>query len=174
MQRPCARLSAWSETPLPLGVPCLWDGEDRGNGWTYPMANIQFGWSVGRIETIQEEFNRNANTRTWWRGRGKKWLAANGPASTQQFGEQPQGNAQLFWDRFMAEFRLFVCGDKKYKKDRDKLLAQATPTTIYVVSGISSVIAWTLGLAVALITPAIAILLHIVGKVDINAWCEVS
>jgi hypothetical protein len=102
----------------------------------------------------------------------KKWLAASGPSSTQQFGGQPQGNPQPFWDRLMAEFRLFVCGDKKYKKDRDKLLAQATPTAMFVVSGISSVIASTLGLAAALITPAIAILLHVVGKVGVNAWCE--
>lgn len=104
----------------------------------------------------------------------KKWLAANGPSSTQQFGGQQQGNPQPFWERLMAEFRLFVCGDKKYKKDRDKLLAQATPTAMFVVSGVSSVIASTLGLAAALITPAIAILLHIVSKIGINAWCEVG
>ncbi|MEZ6952596.1 MULTISPECIES: hypothetical protein [unclassified Aeromonas] len=102
----------------------------------------------------------------------KKWLAANGPSSTQQFGGQPQGDPRPFWDRLMAEFRLFICGNIKYKKDRDKLLAQATPTAMFIVSGISSVIASTLGLAAALITPAIAILLHVVGKVGVNAWCE--
>ncbi|WP_279486174.1 hypothetical protein [Aeromonas veronii] len=46
----------------------------------------------------------------------KQWLAANGPSSTQQFGGKPQGNPQPFWERLMAEFRLFICGDKKYKK----------------------------------------------------------
>ncbi len=101
----------------------------------------------------------------------KKWLAANGPSSTQQFGGEPQGGSQPFWERLMAEFRLFICGDKKYKKDRDKLFAQANPTALFFVSSISSVIATTLGLVPALIMPVIAILLHIAGKIGVNAWC---
>lgn len=102
----------------------------------------------------------------------KIWLAANGPSSTQQFGGDP-ADPKPFWDRFYDEFRKFICGDKKYKKERDELLSKSAPTAILLVSTISSLIATTLGLAAALVTPVVAVLLHTVGKIGITAWCAV-
>lgn len=104
----------------------------------------------------------------------KKWLAANGPSSTQKFGGSQADNPKPFWDRFSQEFRLFVCGDKKYAKERKELLKQANPTALVVVSTISVVIATTLGLAPALITPVVVIMLKVVGRIGLNAWCAVS
>src|SRR5690606_27443944 len=42
----------------------------------------------------------------------KKWLSARGPSSTIGFGGI--SNPEPFFDRFMEEFRKFICGDEAY------------------------------------------------------------
>ncbi len=99
----------------------------------------------------------------------KLWLGANGPKDTQKFGGQ--GDIKPFWDRFMAELRLFICGDKRYSKERKELLQQAKGATALLVSVISGAIGASLGFSASLLAPAVALMLHVVGKVGINAWC---
>ena len=100
----------------------------------------------------------------------KLWLAANGPKDTQKFGGN--GNVQPFWDRFVAELRLFICGDKKYNKERKELLQQAKGATALLVSVISGAIGASLGFSASLLAPAVALMLHVIGKVGANAWCN--
>ena len=102
----------------------------------------------------------------------KKWLMANGPADTIKFGGQQMGDPQPFWDKLMAEFRAIVCGDEKYKKEVDSLLEQAKPVALVVVTSISTLLATSLGIAAALISPVVVILLKMVCKVGINMWCK--
>lgn len=101
----------------------------------------------------------------------KKWLSANGPVATQQFGGLQNGNAHPFWDRFIAEFRLLIC-DEKYAPERNKILSGAKPSALVIISGISGYIGSTLGFAPALLAPAVAVILPTIGKVGINAWCK--
>ena len=101
----------------------------------------------------------------------KIWLNANGPSETQKFGGSNAQNPNSFWEKFTSEFRLFIC-DKKYKKEREELLATAKPTSFIVVTVISGYIGSSLGFAPSFLAPAVAMLLYSIGKVGINAWCK--
>lgn len=102
----------------------------------------------------------------------KKWLSAQGPSSTVGFGGI--SNPEPFFDRFMDEFRKFICGDEKYAEFREKLGSESSVVKAVYVSVISAALGATLGFTAALLAPAVAILLHAVGKVGLNAWCVAS
>lgn len=102
----------------------------------------------------------------------KLWLSANGPTDTQKFGGAGSLDSKPFWHKFNEELRLFICGDKKYKKERDKLLSEAKPASLVLVSGISGLLGSTLGFAPSLLAPAVAMMLYVIGKVGVNAWCK--
>lgn len=100
------------------------------------------------------------------------WLSANGPTDTQKFGGSGPLDSKPFWNKFNEELRLFICGDKKYKKERDKLLSEGKPVSLLLVSGISGLLGSTLGFAPSLLAPAVAMMLCVIGKVGVNAWCR--
>lgn len=102
----------------------------------------------------------------------KLWLSANGPTDTQKFGGAGPFDSDPFWKKFNEELRLFICGDKKYQKERDKLLSEAKPASLVLVSGISGLLGSTLGFAPSLLAPAVAMILYVIGKVGVNAWCK--
>lgn len=104
----------------------------------------------------------------------KLWLSANGPTDTQKFGGEGSRHTKPFWDKFHEELRLVICGDEKYVEDREKLLSEARPAADYVVHGITALVASTLGLAPALLVPAVALMPNVIGKVGVNAWCKCS
>ena len=99
----------------------------------------------------------------------KTWLSANGPSSTARFGGA--ANPEPFFDRFMVEFRKFVCGDEAYADAREKLGAESPVAKAIYVSVISSALGATLGYTATLLAPPVAILLHTVGTMGVNAWC---
>jgi len=99
----------------------------------------------------------------------KQWLSANGPSSTVAFGGIP--NPEPFFDRFMEEFRKFICGDEAYEEFRIQLGAESPVVKIILISVISAAIGATLGFAATLLAPAVAILLHLVGTMGVKAWC---
>ncbi|CAI8814216.1 Oxidoreductase [Pseudomonas sp. IT-P74] len=103
-------------------------------------------------------------------GAAQQWLAASGVSGTEKFGGE-RLDSRPFWDSLSYEFQLFICGDKKYKSDREKLMEYGKPTAALAVTFISGLIAGTLGIAAAAITPVISILLAIVSKMTANAWC---
>ncbi|WP_375185274.1 hypothetical protein [Pseudoalteromonas sp.] len=101
----------------------------------------------------------------------KIWLTSNGATATKQFGGIG-GTDGEFWDRFKSEFKAFICGDEKYLSERNKLSSQAPIANAMFVGVISGAIGSTLGFAASLLAPAVAIMLYLVGKVGVNAYCE--
>ncbi len=97
------------------------------------------------------------------------WLGSNGPTDTQRFGGS--GQSAPFWDKFQGEFRLFVCGGEKYEKERAQLVSKGKVAAGFTVGIISSAISIHLGIAATLLSPVVAVMLYIVGKLGINAWC---
>lgn len=99
----------------------------------------------------------------------KNWLSANGPRSTVGFGGA--SNPEPFYDRFMDEFKKFICGDESYDEFRAQLGAESPVVKTIYISVISTALGATLGYTATLLAPAVAILLHLVGKMGVNAWC---
>jgi ABC-type phosphate transport system substrate-binding protein len=102
----------------------------------------------------------------------KNWLSANGPSSTVGFGGT--SNPEPFYERFIEEFRKLICGDEAYEEIRVQLGAESAVAKTIYVSLISTALGATLGYTATLLAPAVAIILHLIGKMSINAWCAAS
>jgi hypothetical protein len=103
----------------------------------------------------------------------KLWLSANGPTSTIQFGGT-NDSPEPFMDRFKNEFKKFVCGDSAYDSFRSQLSSESPIAKTIYISIISSALGATLGYTATLLAPAVAIMLHLVGSLGINAWCNTN
>lgn len=99
------------------------------------------------------------------------WINASAE-NTYRFAAKSQvGNKGAFLENLRTEIRAFLCGDKKYKKERDGLFGEQGVARTYVVSVMAVAIAPYLSVASAVISPLIALVLASIGKVALNAWC---
>lgn len=99
------------------------------------------------------------------------WISASA-ANTYRFAASaPVGDRGAFLENLKREVRAFLCGDKKYKKERDGLFGEKGLARTYVVSAIAVAIAPHLSVASAVIAPLVALVLASLGKVALNAWC---
>jgi len=99
------------------------------------------------------------------------WISA-AAANTYHFAASaPVGSKGAFLESLKYEVRAFLCGDKKYKKERDGLFGEKGLARTYVVSALAVAIAPHLSVASAVIAPLIALILASIGKVALNAWC---
>jgi hypothetical protein len=101
----------------------------------------------------------------------KRWISSSGPDGLDKFGGS-MGSRKPFWDNLVLEFRMFVCGHEKYEADRLKLKALADQHLKTVVLSISGAIALAIGVATALVVPAVSLLCYLAAKMGVNAWCE--
>lgn len=106
-----------------------------------------------------------------------KWLTSSGSLQTSPFGGMPLGGNgnSAFTLQFKKEFKSFICGDEKYQKERgevEKLIAGHKDHLVTVVTSIiSASLAAFLGASAALIAPAVVLMLRIVTKFGVGAWC---
>jgi hypothetical protein len=99
------------------------------------------------------------------------WITASAENTYRFSTSAPVGDKGAFLDNLRSEVRGFLCGDKKYKKERDGLFGEQGLARTYVVSCMAVAIAPHLSVASAVIAPLIALLLASVGKIALNAWC---
>lgn len=101
-----------------------------------------------------------------------KWWHTAAANSTAQFGGSGgSGEPKTYLESIRAEVRSFICGTK-YIDERNALLKHGKPIAQNAVICIAITISPALGIATATITPIIAILLSLCGKIGVNAWCE--
>ncbi len=102
------------------------------------------------------------------------WIAAS-TSSTAPFSS---GNAPPpdpgFLERLRTEVRAFLCGDKRYDKDRKQILAGGNQVQNIAVGVMSVALVPYVGAVAAVLAPIIALILASIGKVSLNAWCAVS
>lgn len=99
------------------------------------------------------------------------WISASA-ANTYRFASASNVNDKSkFLESLKQEVRLFLCGDKKYDKERKGLFGEKGLIRTYVVSSMAVAIAPHLSVAAAAISPLIALVLASMGKVTLNAWC---
>ena len=99
------------------------------------------------------------------------WLNASAENTYRFAASTPVGDKGTFLENLKREVRAFLCGDKKYKKERDGLFGDKGLARTYVVSAMAVAIAPHLSVASAVISPLIALVLASIGKVALNAWC---
>jgi hypothetical protein len=99
------------------------------------------------------------------------WLNASAENTYRFAASTPVGDKGTFLENLKREIRAFLCGDKKYKKERDGLFGDKGLARTYVVSAMAVAIAPHLSVASAVISPLIALVLASIGKVALNAWC---
>ena len=100
------------------------------------------------------------------------WITASAENTYRFSASAPVGDKRAFLDNLRTEVRGFLCGDKKYKKERDGLFGEKGLARTYVVSAMAVAIAPHLSVASAVIAPLIALVLASVGKIALNAWCN--
>jgi len=101
------------------------------------------------------------------------WLAPKVPTEMTKFGGSSSNPAPYF-DRVISEIRMFICGDDKYKSEREKLIGGVQKSATTTVTAISFAVGDVFGVAPALLTPVVIMILNMIGKVGINAWCAVG
>lgn len=99
----------------------------------------------------------------------EKWITATGPQNTVPFGGSK--DTKPFFDRFKEEFHKFLCDKNSYVEERNAIISEAGITKALLISGISAAIGATIGYTATLLAPAAAILLCVVGKMGVNAYC---
>lgn len=102
-------------------------------------------------------------------GVAERWLAATGSPNIAPFGGAR--DTKPFWERFQTELRTFLCDDDAYAEEKKALSGESQIGKAVFVSVISAALGATMGFAAALLAPAVAILLCVVGKVGLNAYC---
>lgn len=99
----------------------------------------------------------------------EKWLGATGSPNIVPFGGNK--DTKPFWDRFLEEFRKFICDETAYVEDKAALKAEMPVSKELLVSVVSAGIGATIGYTATLLAPAVTLLLCAVGKMTKNAYC---
>ena len=102
------------------------------------------------------------------------WINASAENTYRFSASAPVGDKCAFLDSLRKEVRAFLCGDEKYKKEREGLFGEKGLARTYVVSTMAVAIAPHLSVASAVISPLIALVLAGVGKIFLNAWCNLQ
>ncbi|WP_082819009.1 hypothetical protein [Cupriavidus nantongensis] len=101
----------------------------------------------------------------------RAWLTASA-ANTHPFGAvNTAGAKDKFLDNIKAEVYAFLCGEKKYKKEREGLFAEKGIVRTYFVGAVSVAVAPYLGTSAAVLAPVVTLILAGLGKITVNAWC---
>lgn len=98
------------------------------------------------------------------------WLSLPGASDTAGFGGQ--GGLQRYFESVETQLRLLLCGADEYESVRAQAVSVWASGKTVVISTISSAIAIKVGIAAAVLVPVVALILAAVGKVGLNAWCE--
>jgi len=102
---------------------------------------------------------------------GELWLSQTGSPNTAGFGVGVP--IQSFYANVKREFVAFVCGDEKYKKEREQAaMIWNREGKVGLVSITAAVIASTVGLAAVAVVPVVALLFSSAAKIGLNAFCE--
>lgn len=101
------------------------------------------------------------------------WLEAS-VDNTSPFSGEPKEDKKYF-ESLKDEVHKLLCGNPDYSADRDELaqLVRSEGSKSSVVAFISGIIGAKIGLAAAFVSPAIVIVLMMITKTSLNAWCAI-
>jgi hypothetical protein len=103
------------------------------------------------------------------------WLESS-IGNNSPFGAgNPQGKKNYF-NYLKKEFHKLMCGNPEYAAERKELnqLFEKNDTKTAIISFISAIIGAKIGLAATFIAPAVVLLLMLISKTSVNAWCTMQ
>lgn len=134
---------------------------DDPNEWIQSLPDYQKNII---IELLGQDLDFESIAETW---------SNASTENTFKFGTDPVVNNN-FWENVKKEVRAYLCGDKKYKKERDGLFGEKGIARIFIISAISVSIAPAIGVAAPVVAPLVALAIASIGKVTLNAWCNIE
>lgn len=100
------------------------------------------------------------------------WLSTTGPKDTAPYGGIRAG-ASRFYDNLLAEMQKLICGSgDDYDEERKQLSTGANRGKLFLVGAISTAIAPHVGAAAAVLGPAVAITLGVIGNAGKASICD--
>nr|WP_278377045.1 hypothetical protein [Brucella anthropi] len=99
------------------------------------------------------------------------WGSGASNSNIAPFGGNGSNN---YYKALLREFRSLICGDARYKDTREKITNTFDQGRLVIISIIAGAIATALNVAVIYVMPVVALLLEVVCKTGINAWCQVT
>lgn len=131
---------------------------DDSSPWLEALPNYQ----KGRVEQLLKSGGSLEDV-------AKQWLSAD-VKQTVAFGADKGKN--LFIDKVWEEIEKFLCGSDAYESDRERIGKESNIIHTYFVGVVSAAIAPSLGTSSIFLAPVVALLLASLGKISINAWCQ--
>lgn len=135
----------------------------ENNDWLSALPNYQ-------KSLITELLNKNTEEEVV-----SIWLATS-ISNNSPFSAVPGENKKKYLDFLKKEVQALLCGNPKYDSERNELIAlinKNVPKEV-IISFISAAIGASIGLAATFIAPVIVLILMIVGKMSLNAWCALK
>jgi hypothetical protein len=100
------------------------------------------------------------------------WLGAGRGGIVVQMGGVGTVNKQSYSAQFLAEVRLLICtNDPKYKSLRDQMPKINKGSLAGATALVSTALAPHLGVATALVAPAVVLAFMAISKMTIEVWC---
>lgn len=104
----------------------------------------------------------------------EKYLSANGPTNTIQFGGNGiERNPKPFNTKFREEFDKFICGHPDYKDFYPKVKEGTSIPVSAIISSIAAALGAKFGISAAMISPVIVLALSLLGTMSRRAYCSV-
>lgn len=99
------------------------------------------------------------------------WLSGGaGSADLAPFGVA-EGRS-LYFEKFLDELHDLLCVADKYQEERSELKRQAGSGQAAIVASLTAVIVPVLGAAAPVVAPAIAVVMVLITRMGLSAWCE--
>lgn len=121
------------------------------------------------LETIELLVKKNGEEKA-----AEIWINSNGPREIKHFGGDR--NSQLvtkttYWERFKNQIDAFICGSPEWEKERTQAEKLGQGGIIGLATFIAQTISSAVGIAVPILVPPVVLILHVISKAGIKAYC---
>ena len=101
------------------------------------------------------------------------WLSSGGPINTATFGGLPSSASNKnYFQCLKDELNKLICGDDTYVEEKKQILKKGNLINVCAASKIALLLSPVIGVSVPILTPAIVLMLHVISKVSVNAYCS--
>lgn len=101
------------------------------------------------------------------------WLSSGGLINTATFGGLPSSASNKnYYQCLKDELNKLICGDDTYVEEKKQIRRKGNLINVYAASQIAIFLSPVIGVSVPILTPAIVLMLHVISKVSVNAYCS--